>query len=254
MEYTVSKLAQISGISTRTLRYYDSIGLLRPGRISSNGYRVYGREEVETLQQIMLYRELGVSLDEIKKLLTAPGFDKEKALQGHLAALMQKREQLETLITNVSKTIGSMKGEITMSDNEKFEGFKQKLIDENERNYGKEARTKYGDDAVNASYVKVKGMSEEQYAQAEKLAREINETLLAAMTIDSPGGTLAQKVCELHKQWLCMYWKDGTYSKQAHMALGEMYVGDERFRAYYDNIAEGAAEFLRDALRIYCAE
>lgn len=250
----MNKLAGISGISTRALRYYDSIELLRPARVSSNGYRIYGQNEVEKLQQILFYREMGITLDEIKTILNDPEFDKAKALQNHLTALQIKKEQIETLIENVSNTIGSMKGEIMMSDKEKFEGFKQNLIDENEKNYGSEARKKYGDDAVNASYIKVTGMSEEQYAESERLSREINETLPAAMATSNPAGNEAQKVCELHKQWICMFWRDGAYTKQTHRALGEMYVADERFRAYYDKIADGAAEFLRDALNIYCKE
>ncbi len=254
MEYTVNKLARISGISTRALRYYDSIGLLRPARVSSNGYRIYGQNEVEMLQQILFYREIGISLDEIKAILNNPEFDKEKALQNHLTALQRKKEQIEKLITNVSTTIGSMKGENIMSDKEKFEGFKQNLIDENEQSYGKEVREKFGDDAVNGSYTKVKGMSEEQYAVSERLSREIIETLPAAMATGNPAGDAAQKVCELHKQWICMFWKDGFYSKQAHKGIGEMYVADERFKAYYDKIADGTAEFLRDALNIYCTE
>ncbi len=254
MEYTVNKLARLSGISTRTLRYYDSIGLLQPARISSNGYRIYGQSEVDKLQQILFYREMDVALDEIKAILGAPEFDMQKALQSHLTALLQKKDRLEALIFNVGKTIDSMKGGIIMSDKEKFEGFKQKLVDENEKSYGKEIRGKFGDATVDASNAKVKGMSEEQYAESERLSREINESLPAAMATGNPAGELAHKVCELHKQWICIFWPDGMYTKQAHKGLGEMYVADERFKAYYDKIALGAAEFLRDALNIYCKE
>lgn len=252
MEYTVNKLAKISGISTRTLRYYDEIGLLRPARVSSNGYRIYGKEQVDTLQQVLFYRELGVNLDQIKNLLYSQDFDQEKALQDHLNALLQRKEQIELLIENVSKTIGSLKGEIIMSDNEKFEGFKQKLIDENEQKYGKEVREKYGDEAINASNSKIKGMTPEQYAEVEKLSSELNETLKAAFESCNPSGELAQKACELHKKWLCCFWVNGTYSKEVHKALAQGYVDDERFTAYYDKIAPGCAVFLRDAINIYC--
>ncbi|MEI6578759.1 MAG: MerR family transcriptional regulator [Eubacteriales bacterium] len=254
MEYAINKLAQMSGISTRALRYYDSIGLLRPARVSSNGYRIYSQNEVDKLQQILFYREMGISLDEIKTILNAPGFDKEKALQNHLTALLQKKEQLEKLVINVGKTIDSLKGGSTMIDEEKFDGFKQKLVDENEQSYGKEVREKFGDAAIDASNTKLKGMTQEQYNTAQKLSGQINETLKAAMETGDPACEGAQKVCELHKQWLCMYWAEGMYSKQVHKGLGEMYVADERFKAYYDKIANGAAEFLRDALNIYCAE
>lgn len=254
MEYTVNKLAQISGISTRTLRYYDSIGLLRPARVSSNGYRIYGQNEVDKLQQILFYREMGVTLDEIKAILDAPGFDKKKALQSHLTELMQKKDRLEMLILNVGKTIDSMKGGIIMSDKEKFEGFKQKLVDENEKSYGGEIRGKFGDTVIDASNAKLKGMTQAQYDAAQALSAQINENLVAAMQNGDPACDAAQKACELHKEWLCLFWPDGMYNKQTHKGLGEMYAADERFKAYYDKIAPGAAEFLRDALNIYCAE
>lgn len=254
MEYTIAKLAHLAGVSTRTLRYYDQIGLLRPKRISSNGYRIYGREEVDTLQQILFYRELGVELKDIGDILGDPGFDREKALWDHLAALLQKKDQLEALIGNVNKTIASMKGEVTMSDREKFEGFKQKLIAENEEKYGGEIRQKYGDDTVNASYARLRGMSKEKMQEAQELSEAINRGLTEAFAQGDPAGELAQRVCDMHRRWLCIYWPQGLYTKEAHALLAEGYVDDERFRAYYDRIAPGCAEFLRDAIRIYCAE
>jgi len=109
MEYTINELSKRTGISTRTLRYYDQIKLLTPTRLSSSGYRIYGENEAALLQEILFYRELGVSLDEIKKLLNSPDGDKEKSLQNHLYALTQKKARIETLIDNVGKTIQSLK-------------------------------------------------------------------------------------------------------------------------------------------------
>lgn len=254
MEYTVNKLAKISGVSTRTLRYYDEIGLLKPAKIRSNGYRIYGKVQMDKLQQILFYREMGVSLEEIKKLLSDPNYDQAESLINHKKALLQKKEQLQVLIETVDKTIRSLKGEIEMKDYEKFEGFKRNLVDENERKYGNEIRSKYGDDAVDASNAKLINMSKEQYEEAQRLSAEINETLAAAMDSGDPEGELAQKTCKLHKQWLCMFWPDGMYTKEAHRGLGRMYVEDERFKAYYDSIAEGCAEFLCKALDVYCTE
>lgn len=253
MEYTINQLASMAKISTRTLRYYHEIGLLPPARVARNGYRIYGKEEVDTLQQIMFFRELGMNLKTIKELINSPNFDREKTLQSHLTALILKKEQIEALISNVRKTIKTMKGEIEMSDHEKFEGFKQRLIDENEEKYGKEVREKYGDEAVDASNAKLMGMTKEQYKKAEKLSQEINETIKKAMETGDPAGELAQKACELHKEWLTMFWKEGTYSKEAHKNLGQMYVADERFKAYYDKIQPGAAEFFCKALEVYCS-
>lgn len=253
MEYTIAKLARLSGVTARTLRYYDQIGLLCPVRVS-NGYRIYGQREVDTLQQILFYRELGVELKEIAAIVKDPEFDRGQALQEHLSALLEKRNRLDQLIGNVTRTISAMKGETDMKDKEKFEGFKRKMIDDNERTYGKEIRQKYGDDAVDASNARIKGMSQEKMARAEQLRRRIDEGLAEAFTQGDPAGDLAQQVCDLHRQWLCIYWPEGLYSRQAHAALSDTYVDDERFRAYYDKIAVGCAVFLRDAIHIYCAE
>jgi len=252
MEYTINKLAKIAGVTTRTLRHYDKIELLKPGRINSSGYRIYGQREIDLLQQILFYRELGVSLEDIRAIISAPNFDSTAALESHLTALLDKKKQLNKLITNVKKSILAAKGEVIMTDNQKFEGFKQKLIDDNEAQYGAEIRERYGDEAINFSNAKVKGMSEEQWRQTESLREEINSTLKAALEIGEPSSELAQKACDLHRQWLCVFWKDGTYSKEAHRGLGEMYVADERFKAHYEKVAEGCAEFFREALGVYC--
>ena len=136
MEYAINKLAKLAGVSSRTLRYYEEIGLLSPLRVSSNGYRVYGSNEVDRLQQILFYRELGVPLQEIRSSLAAKDFDGLSALRRHMSALLARREQLDALIANVDKTIKAMKGEGSMRDGEKFEGFVQKMVDENEQRYG----------------------------------------------------------------------------------------------------------------------
>lgn len=253
MEYTIAKLAQLSGVTTRALRYYDQIGLLCPVRVS-NGYRIYGDREVDLLQQILFYRELGVELKDVAVILKDPGFDRERALVGHLAALLQRKQQLETLIGNVKKTISTMKGETTMSNSEKFRGFKEKMVRDNEEKYGKEIRQKYGDDTVNASYAKIRGMTEEKIQEAEALRRRIEEGLAEAFSQGDPAGELAREVCQMHKQWLCIFWPEGMYTPAAHMGLADMYVQDERFRANYEKITPGCTEFLRDAIHIFCRE
>lgn len=249
MEYTVQKLAKIAGISSRTLRYYDEIGILKPARINSSGYRVYGEAEVNRLQQILFYRELGVGLSSIKEIVTSPSFDGLKALREHRENLLEKRMQIELLIANVDKTIALTEGRMEMSDKEKFEGFKEKLIEDNEKKYGEEIRSKYGDDEVNASNKKIKGMTEEQYSQWKLLEESVIETLKEAYASGDPAGELGQKVADLHRQWLSYTWN--KYSKEAHAGLANMYVEDERFKAYYDKEQTGLAEFLRDAILIY---
>ena len=245
----MQKLGQLAGISTRTLRYYDEIGLLKPTRINSSGYRIYGSAEVDRLQQILFYRELGVNLASIKEIITSSTFDGATALKEHRNKLLEKREQLDMLITNVDKSIQLTERSITMADKEKFEGFKQKIVDNNEDKYGKEIREKYGDNIVDKSNVKVKGMSQKQYDEVMNLEQQVLDNLKAAMETGDPAGELAQKTADLHRQWLSFYWDQ--YSKEAHAGLAEMYVADERFTAYYDKIQPGASVFLRDAILIY---
>ncbi|TQR16382.1 MerR family transcriptional regulator [Psychrobacillus soli] len=249
MEYTVQKLGQLAGISTRTLRYYDEIGLLKPARINSSGYRIYGSAEVDRLQQILFYRELGVNLDSIKEIMTSEQFDGATALKEHREKLLEKRAQLDLLIENVDKSIQLTERKIIMTDKEKFEGFKQKLVDDNEQKYGKEVREKYGEDAVNKSNAKVKGMTQAQYEVVTKLEEQLALSLKAAIATGDPAGELAQKTADLHRQWLSYYWD--KYTKEAHAGLAQMYVDDERFTAYYDKIQPGAAVFLRDAVHVY---
>ncbi|MCK8488368.1 MerR family transcriptional regulator [Paenibacillus sp. MBLB2552] len=249
MEYTIQKLGNLAGVSTRTLRYYDEIGLLKPARTSSSGYRIYGQREVDLLQQILFYRELGLSLEDIRSIVTDPGFDGARALREHRNQLLDKRKQLDALIANVEKTMASQEGRITMSDREKFEGFKRQMIEENEQKYGREIREKYGEDTVEKSNRKLMNMTEEEYEKVTQLANEVNATLAEAFKTGDPAGELAQKAADLHKQWLTFYWSE--YSKDAHAGVAQMYVDDERFKAYYDKDQPGTAEFLRDAVHIY---
>lgn len=251
MEYASNQVSKMSGVSARTLRYYDEIGILKPARIASSGYRIYGKSELDTLQQISFYREMDLSLKEIKMLLSAPDFDREQAFMNHLAELSKKRERLDTLIETVTRSIAAMRGEQTMSDKEKFEGFKQAMIDENERQYGTEIRGKYGEEEIERTNARIKGMTHERYAEGERLRQEAEDTLKAALEIGDPAGELAQKACDLHGKWLAVFQPE--YSKAYHKSLGELYVVDDRFKVYYDKIAPGCAEFLRDAINIYCA-
>lgn len=138
-----------------------------------------------------------------------------------------------------------------MKDQEKFEGFGQRLADENERTYGEEIRKKYGDKAVDESNDKIRGMTREQYEESERLRLEFEQTLRSAFDSGDPAGEAAQKACDLQRQWLCVFYP--RYSKEYHRGLGEMYVSDERFRANYNKLAPGCAEFLHDAINIYCA-
>ena len=249
MEYSINELSKIAKISTRTLRYYHEIDLLKPKRINSSGYRIYGENEINKLQQILFYKAMGFKLEDIKNIVNSSSFDVMLALENHKKELLRKRNEIDLLIKNVEKTISYKKGEVKMSNKEKFEGFKNDLIKQNEQNYGKEIREKYGDKKVNQFNAKILGLSEEEFEAFKKLERDIIEKLKEAMDENNPSGKKAQEACELHKKWLEYSWS--FYTKEAHRNLGEMYVADERFKKYYDDNKVGMSEFFRNAINIY---
>ena len=219
MEYTVQKLSKLAGISTRTLRYYDEIGLLKPLKINSSGYRIYGQNEVNKLQQILFYRELGINLENIKNIINSPNFDSLSALKEHHNKLLAKRKQIDLLIENVTKTIALKEGKYTMTD------------------------------IIDTSNKKLKNMSKQDYENWQNLNIEIISKLKKAFKTGDASSELAQEVAKLHHKWLCYTWN--TYSKEAHSSLAQMYVYDERFTSYYDREQPGLAKFLRDAIVIY---
>jgi DNA-binding transcriptional MerR regulator len=249
MEYSIKKLADWSGVSRRTLRYYDEIGLLKPDRINSSGYRFYTQKEIDKLQQVLFYRQLGISLKNIKNIVNSEGFDEIEALREHHKKLIQQKKELMFLINNVEKTIISKERGITMSNEEKFEGFKKRMIKENEEKYGQEIRELYGEEEIKKSNEKVKNMSIIEHESMKQIENELMKTLKAAMQTSNPAGELGQKAADLHHQWLSFYW--GSYNKKAHAGLVRMYVSDERFKQYYDKNQPGTAEFLKNAVLIY---
>lgn len=247
MEYTIQELAHLAGISTRTLRYYDQIGLLSPVRDTVSNYRIYTEAEVDVLQQILFYKEMGLELSAIEKILKDPNFDRIDALTEHLSQLMETEQNIRLLIQNVKKTIRKEKGETDMTDKEKFIGLKNKLVQENEEKYGTEIRGKYGDKNVEESNQKMMNLTQEEYDAMKDLDLQIKEELEKAVTEGAaPDGDAGIEIAELHKKWLTFTWS--SYSAEAHIGLAQMYVCDERFTAYYDENVSGCAEFLRDAI------
>ncbi len=153
----VKEVADLVGISVRTLHYYDQIGLLTPDKISESSYRFYSNDNLEMLQQILFFRELGFSLKKIKEIINSPSFDRQEALMLHRKMLLEKRRQLDKMLGTIDKTIQSLKGEITMTNKEKFEGF-----DFSHNPYEQEARERWGDEAINNSNAKLGKLSEDE--------------------------------------------------------------------------------------------
>lgn len=239
----IHELAKLSGVSTRTLRYYDEIGLLVPARKEDTGYRVYNQQHIDRLQQVLFYRELDMPLAQIKDILDSEKFEQLDSLRHHQQALLQKQKRVNKLLETIELTIQSIEEGTSMTNEQKFEAFKQQLIDENEKNYGTEIREKHGEESVLASYGMVKNMTEEQYEAAQQLEKMLLERLEEAMEEGDPTSELALEVAELHKRWLSFYWP--KYTKEAHAGLAQMYVADERFIAYYDSrVAPNATPFL----------
>jgi hypothetical protein len=191
-----------------------------------------------------------MGLEEIKRTLDSKDFQHLAALEEHLKALLERQAQTARLIETVRRTIEHEKGGIAMTDAERFEGFKEKLIQENEEKYGKEIREKYGEDTVAASNARMMKLSREEYGKMQELGEELHRKLEAAVQAgDDPAGDAGREVTRLHREWLGFTW--GQYSPEAHRGLGDMYVADERFTAYYDKAVPGCARFLRDAIHAW---
>lgn len=230
----VKEVSQLTGISVRTLHYYDDIGLLTPDHTTEAGYRLYSDDNLATLQQILFFRELDFPLKKIKELLRSPTFDRQKAFELQRKMLITKRKQLDRMIQTIDKSILNGKGELVMTKEEKFEGF-----DFSKNPYEQEARERWGDKAV-----------DEANKKGPELREKMNEIYikLAGLRHLPPESPQAQAGIG---QWFTYLNKIGTYSLAAFASLGQMYVDDERFRKNIDQFGEGLAEFMRDAMEMY---
>lgn len=248
MEYSIQELSRMAGISTRTLRYYDETGLLKPSRVTQAGYRYYGTPEVDRLQQILYYRERGFQLHTIQKILQDRDFDKLRAMEDHLLALKQRQEETDALIRTVEQTIRHMKGECQMADREKFKALKKSLVQGNEIKFGAEARAKYGDAQVDAANQNMMGLSEEDFARWQALEQQILSALEQAVESGlAADSDMAKEIAELHREWL-QFTLPG-YTPAKHRGIAALYVADERFTQYYDRRIPGCAQWLSDAVQ-----
>ena len=199
MEYSIQQLSRLSGVTTRTLRWYDEIGLLKPSRVAESGYRYYSGAEVDRLQDILYYRALGVELAQIKECLDNPSFDRLAALRSHLTALETEQKRLQALIRSVRDTIRAQERNEIMSDAQKFEAFKERVVAHNEQTYGAEIRAKYGDEQVDAAHAAVMGLTQAQYEEWSNLGREIQKRLEDAVQAGlSPQSEEGQTITNLH--------------------------------------------------------
>lgn len=246
MEYSIQKLAQLAGVSTRTLRYYDEIGLLKPCRTTS-GYRIYGSDEVDMLQQILFYRALNFPLDEIRCIVQASDFSRREALRRHLSILRARQERIRLLIHTVLQTMDSLEGGHPMNDEQKFEAFKTDFMTRNEQKHGVELRSKYGEKRIDEANAKMLSLSQQDYDRFETLQTEIQNALTHAVRSHaSPDSDIGRNIAAMHKEWLCYTWP--KYTAKAHIGLAKTYIEDPRFTEYYDKEQPGCAKFLYTAI------
>lgn len=245
--YTIQQLAKLANVTTRTLRYYDQLGLLHPASYSEGGYRLYGHAQLKRLQTILFYKEFNLSLEDISSLLEDEHHFKQ-LLEKQQQLISVQQQQLALLQQNINRTLQELKEGQVMTDNERFEGFKKALIEDNEQQYGQEIRAKYGDEVIDKSNAKLMGKTEQQYEEMKQLEQQLFEELKKGLQSGIQSHA-AKKAAYLHKQWLMHSWKD--YTPQMHQSLADMYVADARFKAYYDQQGEGLAQFLRDVIYVY---
>ncbi len=253
MSYTVHELAALADVSVRTLHYYDQIGLLKPESLAANGYRQYGRPQLERLQQILFFRELEFPLDEIRELLDSPRFDRAEALRDQRRLLELKRSRLNRLIRTVTGTLNDMENtnQPFSSDPTAAAPLQGSLSQSQIDAYKAEARQKWGKtDAYKQSQERTKHWTKADYQrnEAERLARVGEIVALMDRGIADPA--VQAKMAEVRHSLEVFY----DCSLEMFRSLGQMYAADERFAAYYEKFRPGLAVFMRDAIALYCDE
>jgi MerR family transcriptional regulator, thiopeptide resistance regulator len=244
VHYTIIKLARLANISVRTLHYYDKISLLKPEYRSSNGYRQYGEDEAVRLQQIMFFRELDFSLEEIKKIMSRPDFNVIEALQSHRTLLTKRAERLNELLGTVDKTINKLKGETEMSIKEYYRGFSDEQIEK----YREEVRQRWGEDTLMASEARVMKMSKEKFAALQAEGSAIFKAISDNMEKGYNSAEVQEQV-EKWRQWLENFHH---YSDEALLGLGQTYSQHPDFVKFFQIFHKDLPGFLTLAIEYYC--
>lgn len=249
MTLHVKEVSELAGVSIRTLHHYDAVGLLAPSSTSPAGYRIYTEQDLERLQQILFFKEIGFSLNEIKEILESAGFDRAKALKAHRELLMEKRERMDQMIRTVEKSLQSIEGGHQMENKELFEGFDMNRIKAHQEKYRDEARQKWGNEIVDASEHRVKGYSEEKWAGIHSAMGEIYSRLASRMEAGPDDAEVQEAIQAWHH-----FITDNFYdcSLEIFRGLGNLYVDDERFTVNIDKYKPGLALFMKEAMHIYC--
>jgi DNA-binding transcriptional MerR regulator len=244
--FTIKKLADIAGVSVRTLHYYDQIGLIVPEFTATNGYRYYGKKQTLLLQQVLFFRELGFSLEQIRKILTRPNINLTHVLETHRQTLADKVERLQTLIKTIDHTIASEIGEYEMSEKEFFKGFSA----EKQAEYQKYAEEHWDKKLVNQSNQRWKAMNQKErdalLADGEHITLELVNTI--------PLGPGSRETQELVRQWHAYINRFYDCSYEILLGLGRGYTEHPDFITFYRKIHPAMPEFLYEAIKIYCGK
>jgi MerR family transcriptional regulator, thiopeptide resistance regulator len=236
----IQDVARASGVTSRTLRHYDAIGLLRPRQTGPNGVREYGDAELVRLQRILVLRELGLPLDRIAGVLDGTT-DDTSALRAHVEQLRRQRARIDRMITAVERTIIGIEQGEPMQDKEMFDGFA-------EDPYAEEAQQRWPDHYAESQRRLGRMSKDEQRALFERggeVTRQLGELFTSGAAVDDPA---VQEWIGRHYAWIDAFW---TPNREAYVGLGRMYVDDPRFAANYEKVAPGLAVFMRDAMAVW---
>jgi DNA-binding transcriptional MerR regulator len=243
--FTVKKLSKLAGISIRTLHYYDQIGLLKPARGGANSFRYYSEGDLLRLQQILFFRELDFSLDQIREIMGCPEFDVVEVLKTHRTALLERSKRLTSLIDTVDKTIHHLQGEERMENKELFEGFSE----EKQKQYTEEIRLRYGEKAFEGT-IDWNSYTPEQ----KKTIKAESESIYRDLVIAMPKGSDSPEAQKIIARWHnhLRYFYEPSYERL--FGLGQMYAEHPDFIANFKKLHPELPEFLNQAIQFYCKD
>lgn len=247
MAYTVKTLAAMSGVSVRTLHWYDEVGLLKPSYHGANGYRYYEEAQLLMLQQILFYRELGFELKQIKRILGRSDFDKMAALESHRKLLRKNLTRTRQLIVTIEKTIGHLKGTTKMKAQEMFAGFSP----EQQAKHEDYLVSRFGDgmkESIAESKQKVKNWTKADWEKSGAAFEGICTDLVALMKRGLPGESReVQRVVRRHYEWLKQFWTPTGESYAGHSRI----VADSELRKAYEAYDARLPEFMAAAMKLF---
>lgn len=249
MSYSVGQVAGFAGVTVRTLHHYDDIGLLVPSERSHAGHRRYSDADLDRLQQILFYRELGFPLDEVAALLDDPAADPRAHLRRQHELLTARIEKLRKMAAAVEHAMEARTMGINLTPEEKFEVFG----DKDPEQYAQEAEERWGGtEAYAESQRRAARYTKDDWKRMQAEVADWGERYDALMAAgDTPTSPAAMDMAEEHRRHICAWFYDCPY--EMHLGLAETYVSDERFKAFYDSMRPGLAEHLRDAIEANAA-